>query len=139
LRLKRSYFINAAALVAAFPVSAADFKLSVPIECDLRTECYIQQYVDHDPSPNASDFTCSNLTYDGHKGTDFGLRDPSLFARGVTVVAATNGRIIGRRDGVTDKSYTDADAERVKNMECGNGVVIQHENGWQTQYCHLKR
>ena len=131
--------MNAAALVAAFPVSAADFKLSVPIECDLRTECYIQQYVDHDPSPNASDFTCSNLTYDGHKGTDFGLRDPSLFARGVTVVAAANGRVIGRRDGVTDKSYTDADAERVKNMECGNGVVIQHENGWQTQYCHLKR
>ncbi len=54
--------MNAAALVAAFPVSAADFKLSVPIECDLRTECYIQQYVDHDPSPNASDFTCSHLS-----------------------------------------------------------------------------
>ena len=23
--------------------------------------------------------------------------------------------------------------------DCGNGVVIDHDDGWQTQYCHLRR
>lgn len=92
----------------------------------------MQQYVDHDPSPKASDFSCSFLTYDGHKGTDFGLRDPALLDRGVFVVAAAAGRVVARRDGVIDKIYTAEDAERVDKIECGNGVVIQHDNGWQT-------
>ena len=99
----------------------------------------MQQYVDHDPSPKASDFSCSFLTYDGHKGTDFGLRDPALLDRGVFVVAAAAGRVVARRDGVIDKIYTAEDAERVDKIECGNGVVIQHDDGWQTQYCHMKQ
>ena len=89
----------------------------------------MQQYVNHDPSPKASDFSCSFLTYDGHKGTDFGLRDPALLDRGVFVVAAAAGRVVARRDGVIDKIYTAEDAERVDKIECGNGVVIQHDNG----------
>lgn len=132
-------YLGAAALVAAFPVWGQDFKIGFPLECDLETECYIQQYVDHDPSSKSSDFTCSNLTYDGHKGTDFGLRDPRLLSRGVTVVAAAECRVIGRRDGIVDKIYKSNDAERVNAIECGNGVLIQHAGGWQTQYCHLKQ
>lgn len=133
------YLTYAAAIVAAYPVWAQDFQISFPLECDLETECYIQQYVDHDPSPKASDFTCSFLTYDGHKGTDFGLRDPALLDRGVFVVAAAPGRVVGRRDGVADIIYTPDRADAVAGTECGNGVVIQHSGGWQTQYCHLKQ
>ena len=136
---KRAYVICAAACVAAHPIWANDFQISFPLECDLSTECYVQQYVDHDPSPKASDFSCSFLTYDGHKGTDFGLRDPALLDRGVFVVAAAAGRVVARRDGVIDKIYTAEDAERVDKIECGNGVVIQHDDGWQTQYCHMKQ
>jgi murein DD-endopeptidase MepM/ murein hydrolase activator NlpD len=28
--------------------------------------------------------------------------------------------------------------EAVQGRECGNGVVIDHNGGWQTQYCHLR-
>jgi hypothetical protein len=29
--------------------------------------------------------------------------------------------------------------DRIKGKECGNGVVIDHFAGWQSQYCHLRR
>lgn len=57
----------------AVPVMAQDFSLGQPIDCALGDSCYIQNYVDHDPSPAASDFSCGVLTYDGYKGTDFAL------------------------------------------------------------------
>ena len=57
----------------AVPATAGELSLSSPIDCDLNGPCYIQQYVDHDASKGASDFTCSGLSYDGHKGTDFAL------------------------------------------------------------------
>lgn len=49
----------AVALPFANPVLAEGFTVSPPIDCDLTSDCYIQQYVDSDPSPNASDFTLS--------------------------------------------------------------------------------
>ena len=30
-------------------------------------------------------------------------------------------------------------AELLKGRECGNGVVLRHKGGWETQYCHLKQ
>jgi D-3-phosphoglycerate dehydrogenase len=27
----------------------------------------------------------------------------------------------------------------IAGRECGNGVVIAHEDGWETQYCHMRR
>ncbi len=29
-------------------------------------------------------------------------------------------------------------AEAIRNRAYGNGVVTDHEAGWQTQYCHLR-
>ena len=29
--------------------------------------------------------------------------------------------------------------EAVKDVECGNGVLVGHADGWQTQYCHMKK
>ena len=60
-------------LSLAVPATAGEFSLLSPIDCDLTGPCYIQQYVDHDPSDANSDFLCTGLSYDGHKGTDFAL------------------------------------------------------------------
>ncbi|WP_368184875.1 M23 family metallopeptidase [Aestuariibius sp. HNIBRBA575] len=99
--------------------------------------CYIQQFVDHDPSTDASDFTCGSLSYDGHKGTDFGL--PTLAAQhaGVDVLAAAPGTVLGVRNDMSDILQDSPDAPDVTGRECGNGVVISHGDGWETQYCHL--
>ncbi|MGB7244404.1 MAG: M23 family metallopeptidase [Sulfitobacter sp.] len=122
----------------AVPAAAGDFRLEIPIDCDLGSDCYIQQYVDHDTSDGYADFLCSTLSYDGHKGTDFALPDLARMAKGVSVLAAADGRVIATRRGMADVGYSAETAASVAGRECGNGIVIAHADGWETQYCHLK-
>lgn len=120
---------------AGSSAAASDLPLAQPVDCTLGDTCFIQQYVDHDPGPGAQDFTCGPLSYDGHKGTDFGLPSFAAMRDGVDVLAAAPGTVLGLRDGVPDTGWSNA----LAGKECGNGVVISHGDGWQTQYCHMKR
>ncbi|MEM6617970.1 MAG: M23 family metallopeptidase [Pseudomonadota bacterium] len=113
--------------------------LTLPIDCILGDTCVIQQYMDHDPSRDARDYTCGGATYDGHKGTDFRVSVLHM-RRGVDVLAARAGRVIGVRNDMDDvRADTDRRRDTVRGRECGNGVVIRHGSGFETQYCHLKR
>jgi len=123
----------------AMPAMAQDFLLELPVDCDLGTTCYIQNYVDHDATTNASDFQCGDLTYDGHKGTDFGLISLSDMERGVDVLASADGTVRGVRNDMRDVLYTSEFASEIQGRDCGNGVVIAHDGGWETQYCHMKQ
>jgi murein DD-endopeptidase MepM/ murein hydrolase activator NlpD len=38
-----------------------------------------------------------------------------------------------------DISITGRGRESVENAECGNGALVDHGNGWQTQYCHMAK
>jgi hypothetical protein len=132
-----------AALLAALPalaapVAAGALDLQLPIDCTLGQDCYIQQYLDHDPGPAAQDYLCGTLSYDGHDGTDFGIPTLADMARGVPVRAAAGGQVTGIRDGMPDVLMGDPGAPDIAGRECGNGVIIRHEDGWETQYCHLR-
>jgi hypothetical protein len=60
--------------------------------------------------------------------------------QGMTVLAAASGIVRRVRDGVEDRALTDeASRKLVAGRECGNGVLIEHDAGWETQYCHMKR
>lgn len=123
---------------AATSVAAQDILLTSPIDCSLGDDCYIQQYVDHTEGKGASDFRCSSLSYNRHKGTDFALRTLRQMRQGVNVMASAAGTIKAIRNGVEDVIYSSENAGNVSGNECGNGVVISHGNGWETQYCHMK-
>lgn len=124
----------------AGPALAEGFLLGLPVECDLSsTHCYIQQYMDHDPTSGATDYRCQSLSYDGHKGTDFGVPTLRHMAAGVPVIASASGVITSLRDGMPDTGYSEKTATAIAGRECGNGVVIRHQNGWETQYCHLRQ
>lgn len=119
------------ALALAQPAGA--FELGFPLDCTLGETCYIQQYVDHDPGPAAQDFTCGGLSYEGHDGTDLALPTRAAMAAGVDVLAVAPGTVKGIRDGIADF------APAIPGKECGNGVLVDHGGGWETQYCHLKQ
>jgi len=114
-------------------------RLGVPIACEFGRNCEIQHYVDRDPGPGVLDYRCAHRTYEGHNGVDFRIPDMKAEAAGVDVLAAASGRVARLRDGVADISIRAPGAPSVKGTECGNGVVIEHGDGWETQYCHLAR
>jgi hypothetical protein len=119
------------------PLSALE--LVSPVDCELGQSCFIQQYMDHDPSRQARDYACGTATYDGHHGTDFRLRTTREAEQGVAVLAAAAGTVTAQRDGMADVlRRTPEDLSRISDRECGNGAVIDHGDGWETQYCHLK-
>ena len=119
--------------------SAAAGDLRLPVDCTLGQDCFIQQHVDRDPGPGAVDFTCGTLTYDGHDGTDFRLVDDAAMAAGVNVLAAAPGVVQAIRDDVPDVASGDAEAPDVNGRECGNGVLVERNDQWRLQYCHLRK
>lgn len=113
-------------------------QFSLPVDCALGSTCRIQSYVDVDPGPGVLDFACGSATYEGHDGTDFRLPSAREAGAGVAVLAAASGTVKAMRDGMVDRLATANSRSLIAKRECGNGVVVDHGGGWETQYCHLR-
>jgi hypothetical protein len=138
--MKPHHLLLSASLFIASPAHAIE--LGMPIACDFGQSCYIQNYFDHIvPKGEGAyrDYTCGTLSYDGHTGTDFRLSNYTQMEAGVDVLAVAAGEVRAVRDDMPDVSIKQGDPGKIKGKECGNGVAIVHEGGYETQYCHLKK
>jgi hypothetical protein len=61
----------------------------------------------------------------------------TVMRAGVAVLAAADGEVVGVRDGEKDVSIRVISKAAVVGRECGNGILLRHPSGWETQYCHL--
>lgn len=126
-------------LAVAGPAAAEEFAIGLPVDCAMGESCYIQQYFDRDASEGAVvDFACGDLANDGHGGVDFAVPTLAEMRQGVPVIAVAPGRVIATRDGMPDISSLSPEAPDLAGRDCGNGVVVDHGEGWATQYCHLR-
>lgn len=123
-----------------FLPQAFALNLVIPLGCDYGNNCYISRYFDHHVEDgDAVDYTCGSLSKRGYVSTDFTLEDFTIMDRGVQVVAAEAGIVESVRHNMQDVAIDMAGEEAVRGRECGNGVVIRHNRGYSTQYCHLKK
>jgi hypothetical protein len=136
--------ITAAAFATFGPsAAAADAPpgggFSLPIACTLGRDCWVMNYPDMDGTEAAGDPLCGPRSYDGHKGTDIAIRDGAAMRAGVPVLAVADGWVRATRDGMADRVIDAAGTAALHGRDCGNGVAIEHGNGWETQYCHMRR
>lgn len=136
--MRAALFIAALAMTSQ-AAHAGPPELVWPLDCELGNDCYIEDYMDHDPSTGKLDYTCSIKTRDGHRGTDIVLDGFVMMKRGVSVLAAADGIVSAARDGEPDEAATASTLADLSGRECGNAVRITHADGWQTLYCHLRK
>jgi hypothetical protein len=130
---------GALALLAASAVADEAPHFDLPVACPADLGCIVRSFVDEDPGPGAKDWHCGRLTYDGHKGTDIRVPDGVAMAKGIQVLAAAPGTVLRLRDDMNDVSIRVTGAAAVKNRDAGNSLIIDHGNGWETQYGHLRK
>jgi hypothetical protein len=129
----------ATAVILAASLGGGPISLQLPLDCQVGRTCFIQHYVDHDPTAEAKDYRCGTKTYDGHDGIDIRLPDMAAERAGVNVLAASDGVVLRGRADMADVSVRQTGRAAIAGKECGNGLVISHAGGWETQYCHMKQ
>lgn len=143
IKAKHLLLFATTALIGSRAVDSAppppSLQLQVPIACEIGRNCEIQNYVDRDPGSAVTDYACASRTYEAHNGIDFRIPDMASQRAAVAVLAAAPGTVVSIRDAMDDISVKTIGIAAVKGRECGNGVVVDHGAGWESQYCHMAR
>lgn len=124
---------------AAVRLAALGPGLTAPIECSDPNNCVVQNHVDLSGPNGVSDPACGARSYNGHQGVDFRIRDIPMMMEGVDVVSAADGKVVRARDGEFDGAWAANRRDVVAANLCGNGVLVDHGEGFMTQYCQLRR
>ena len=116
------------ALLCCLPARAETFRW--PLE--YRDWWHVSNYVDLDPGAAVLDYDCHATSYDGHQGTDIVIRDFEEQHAGRVVLAAAPGVVIATDDGNFDEQVAG-------NSDPVNYVLLQHADGTESLYLHLRK
>ncbi len=128
-------------VVSAAGARAADGPpFSFPLDCDIDKGCWFLNYPDTDRRIGvAKDFACGDLAYDNDFSVRIALGSVASLRNPPAVAAAAGGKVKQVLDGIEDLVITSRAQLAKGTPECGNAVIIDHENGWETAYCHLRK
>jgi murein DD-endopeptidase MepM/ murein hydrolase activator NlpD len=118
------------------PVTFAP-QFATPLAGTPNQQWAVGNYVDLDPDPGFRDYRGGTYTYNGHDGIDIGLANFWAMDSLVTVRAVAAGKVIFVHDSESHDRNTDF-APKVFTDPGGNHVVIDHGNGWLTDYGHMQ-
>lgn len=123
------------------PVAATDLpqKLSNFVAGTAGVDWRITNFADLDPRPGMlRDFRGGQFTYDldsgGHDAIDLSPDGFAASDQGIAIYAAADGVVSSVHDGEYDRNTGFADPAPTANY-----VIVDHGNGWQTAYWHLRR
>lgn len=113
-------------------------ELVFPLDCTDGADCVAIYYPDRLKGPGTRDFMCGNNALDGLPYAQISIRSLYDMDRGIAVRAAADGTVSGARDGIHDEGPNWRTAQGEPPPYCGNGIEIDHGNGWTGRYCHLR-
>jgi murein DD-endopeptidase MepM/ murein hydrolase activator NlpD len=96
----------------------------------------VSAFSDHDPASGVLDYSGGERTYDGHRGTDYGLWPfpwNQVDAGQVEVIAVAEGTIVGN----SNVDPTDHNCN-VSSSDPWNYVALVHADGRMTIYGHMR-
>jgi hypothetical protein len=115
------------------------FAMSLPMLCPEGHDCWITNYPDQDQSHSAKDYKCGTLSTDGQQNTDFSVGSKLAIRAGIPIYAVAPGVVLGARNNMDDNFRAKGKVTVPPKQHCGNGILIEHQDGWRTQYCHLRK
>ena len=95
----------------------------------------VVNYVDQDATAGIKDYYCGSASYNGHTGVDIVIEPYPFYKMDndmVDIIAAAPGTIISKTDGNFDKNCA-------MNNLTANEIVIQHADGSEALYYHMKK
>jgi Peptidase family M23/Bacterial pre-peptidase C-terminal domain len=120
------------ALIFALTTFAGAQDYAFPSAGDDYSQFYPTAYYDHG---GETDWNCGGDTYSGHTGSDYGGGSWAGMDAGRDITAGAAGTVIATNDGVDDRCST---GDCAGGGGLGNYVKLQHADGRQTWYGHLK-